>query len=71
MPRFRASTLAIRALGMLALTPVDANAQRVGVNSAVNPDVNGLPPGAPARQLVFGGEVVFKERITESFHWRW
>jgi hypothetical protein len=66
MPRFRASTLALTALGMLALTAVDANAQRVGVNSAVNPDVNGLPPGAPARQLVLGGDVVFKERITTN-----
>jgi hypothetical protein len=40
--------------------------QRVGVNSAVNPDVSGLPPGAPARQLVLGGDVVFKERITTN-----
>jgi len=37
-----------------------------GVNSAVNPDVSGLPPGAPARQLVIGGDVVFKERITTN-----
>jgi hypothetical protein len=66
MPRFRASTLALTTLGMLALTAVDANGQRVGVNSAVNPDVNGLPPGAPARQLVLGGDVVFKERITTN-----
>src|SRR6266851_3998769 len=38
--------------------------QRVGVNAAVNPDATGTPPGAAARRLVLGQEIVFKERIT-------
>ncbi len=38
--------------------------QRVGVNSAVNPDATGIPPGAVPRRLVLGQEVVFNERIT-------
>src|SRR6516162_9794761 len=38
--------------------------QRIGVNSAVNPDVTGIPPGAAPRRLVLGQEVVFNERIT-------
>src|SRR6516164_5968154 len=38
--------------------------QRVGVNSAVNPDATGIPPGATPRRLVLGQEVVFNERIT-------
>jgi len=38
--------------------------QRIGVNSAVNPDVTGMPPGAAPRRLVLGQEVVFNERIT-------
>jgi hypothetical protein len=38
--------------------------QRVGVSSAVNPDVTGIPPGAGPRRLVLGQEVVFNEHIT-------
>ena len=38
--------------------------QRIGVNSAVNPNATGIPPGAAARKLVLGQEVVFNERIT-------
>ena len=38
--------------------------QRVGVNSAVNPDATGAPPGAAPRRLVIGQEIVFNERIT-------
>jgi hypothetical protein len=37
--------------------------ERVGVNSAVNPDATGAPPGQGARRLVIGQEVVFNERI--------
>jgi hypothetical protein len=70
MPLPHSSFLRIPALGALALAAVAGNAgaqqQTVGVNSAVNPDVRGLPPGAPARQLVLGSDVVFKERITTS-----
>src|SRR5271169_73729 len=38
--------------------------QRVGVNSAVNQEATGIPPGAAPRRLVLGQEVVFNERIT-------
>jgi trimeric autotransporter adhesin len=38
--------------------------QRVGVDSAVNPNVTGIPPGALPRRLVLGQEIVFNERIT-------
>ena len=38
--------------------------QRVGVNSAVNPEATGIPPGAAPRRLVLGQDVVFNERIT-------
>src|SRR5437764_5624271 len=61
LPRFAAID------ALLAAVAGSAGAQeRVGVNSAVNPNVSGLPPGAPSRQLVVGGDVVFKERITTS-----
>jgi len=69
MPPLGSSPLRAAAIGVLvfAASASSAGAQeRVGVNSAVNPEVSGLPPGAPARQLVLGGDVVFKERITTS-----
>ncbi len=60
----RAVTLAALLLGTgLAGAPAVAQ-QRVGVSSAVNPDVTGLFPGAAPRRLVLGQEVVFNERIT-------
>jgi len=64
MPWVRSSLLcvALAALALIASSNSAGAQQRVGVNSAVNPDVSGLPPGAPARQLVLGGDVVFKER---------
>src|SRR5215470_3339805 len=40
--------------------------QRVGVNSAVNPNVTGIWPGTPPRRLVLGQDVVFNERITTT-----
>ncbi|HKS89740.1 MAG TPA: FecR domain-containing protein, partial [Stellaceae bacterium] len=40
--------------------------QKVGISGAVNPDVRGTPPGAAARQLVIGQDVVFNERITSA-----
>ena len=63
-PAFRVATLA----GLL-LTAGAAAAQaqqRVGVNSAVNTDAQGTPPGAVTRKLVIGQDVVFNERITTS-----
>jgi hypothetical protein len=40
--------------------------EKVGVNSAVNPEAQGIPPGGAARRLVLGQDVVFNERITTS-----
>ena len=40
--------------------------QRVGVNSAVNPDANGTPPGAATRRLMIGQEVVYHEHIVTT-----
>jgi len=50
---------------LLALmTPELRAQQRVGINSAVNPEASGLAPGGTARRLVIGQEVVFNERIS-------
>jgi hypothetical protein len=60
----RAVSLAALLFGTgLAGAPAVAQ-QRVGVSSAVNPDVTGIPPGAAPRRLVLGQEVVFNEHIT-------
>ena len=40
-----------------------AQAERVGVTSAVNPAAAGTPPGATTRQLVVGEDVNFRERV--------
>lgn len=40
--------------------------ERVGVNSAVNPEATGAPPGAAPRRLVIGQDVVFNEHITTT-----
>lgn len=40
-----------------------ANEQRVGVTSAVNPQASGARPGAAARQLVVGADIIFRERV--------
>ena len=50
---------------LVAAGAVDGWAQeKVGVNSAVNPEAQGTPPGGAARRLVIGQDVVFNERIT-------
>ena len=64
-PRF----FLLRLAGFAALLPVLAASgavaqERVGVSSAVNPEVTGAPPGAAPRQVVIGQDVVFNERIT-------
>ena len=52
---------------LLAAGAFDAMAQeKVGVNSAVNPEALGTPPGGAARRLVVGQDVVFNERITTT-----
>jgi trimeric autotransporter adhesin len=40
--------------------------QRVGIDSAVNPQATGIPPGAVARPLVIGQDVLFNERIATT-----
>jgi len=40
--------------------------ERVGVNSAVNPEATGALPGAAARQLMIGQDVIFNEHITTA-----
>src|SRR6266446_7315433 len=40
--------------------------ERVGINSAVNPQATGALPGAPPRRLVIGQDVIFNERITTT-----
>src|SRR5437588_514776 len=60
----------VRTAGLSALMlVVDTSAlmaQRVGVNSAVNPAAEGTPPGAASRRLVLGQEVVYNERISTT-----
>jgi hypothetical protein len=43
-----------------------AGQQHVGVNSAVNPEATGFPPGGTPRRLVLGQEVVLNERISNG-----
>ncbi len=51
-------------LGSGLAGPAALAQQRVGVNSAVNPNAMGIPPGGLPRRLVLGQDVVFNERIT-------
>ena len=55
----------IVALALVAVGGANAD-ERVGINSAVNPQATGTPPGAATRQLVIGQDVVFKEHINTS-----
>jgi hypothetical protein len=63
----------LHAVGLCALllatgltSPPAGAQQRVGVNSAVNPEATGIPPSASPRRLVLGQEIVFKERVTTA-----
>ena len=59
--------LVLSAALLLAGGAFNAMAQeKVGVNSAVNPEAQGTPPGGAARRLVIGQDVVFNERITTT-----
>src|SRR5262249_34143605 len=51
------------AAAMLTASPGTEAADKVGVNSAVNPDAQGTPPGGSARRLVLGQDVVHNEHI--------
>jgi len=56
---------AVLALASVLMGPAAAQ-QRVGVNSAVNPDASGTPPGAATRQLMIGQEVVYHEHVVTT-----
>ena len=63
MKRLAFSTaLALASVSWLALG-AQADEPRVGVTSAVNPQATGVQPGAAARQLVVGGDIIFRERV--------
>ena len=57
---------ALLAFAICAQSRTAAAEQRVGVNTAVNPDASGTPPGAPTRQLMLGQEVVYHEHIVTT-----
>ena len=65
----RGSAVSVAILVLVALAsmgPAAAAQQRVGVNSAVNPDASGTPPGAATRQLMIGQDVVYHEHIVTT-----
>ena len=69
MPGFALRLLPTAVVAGLLLTggPGALFAQdRVGVNSAVNPEATGTVPGAQARKLVIGQDVIFNEHITTT-----
>src|SRR4051794_31776686 len=49
----------------LAAPPAAAQ-QRVGIDSAVNPQASGTPLGAASRGLAIGQEVLFNERLATA-----
>ena len=63
---FRYGIALVTAMSSAIVGPGLCAQERVGVNSAVNPDATGAPPGSPARRLVIGQPVVFNERITTN-----
>src|SRR5579862_8149820 len=54
---------AIAAVTAMTVAAAPGGAQKVGVNSAVNPDATGTPPGGAQRKLVVGQEVVHNEHV--------
>jgi len=54
---------AIALVAALLGTGFPAHAQQVGVNSAVNPDASGTPPGGATRKLVLGQQIVHDEQV--------
>jgi hypothetical protein len=53
-------------LAHLLAAPPAAAQQRVGIDSAVNPQASGTPPGAASRGLAIGQEVLFNERLATA-----
>ena len=69
MPGFALRLLSVALVAGLLLTGGASGLlaqDRVGVNSAVNPEATGALPGAAARRLVIGQDVIFNEHITTA-----
>ena len=64
--RIAASELRLLPALFALLWALPSLAQQVGVNTAVNPEASGTPPGGALRRLVLGQEVLYKERITTA-----
>src|SRR5260370_19887511 len=69
MPGFARFLLGVAVVAGLLLT-VGTSAllaqERVGVNSAVNPEATGALPGRAPRRLLIGEDVIFNEHITTA-----
>jgi hypothetical protein len=63
MMRFPPRQLFVLLLSLLAAVAAPAVAEDVGVNSAVNTNAIGTPPGGVTRRLVVGQKVVFNEHV--------
>ena len=63
-------TIAVAAtLGLVATvaaSPDAAAQEKVGTNSAVNPNADGTPPNLPTRRLELGQDIVHNERVVTS-----
>ena len=53
-------------LGHVVLAAPGTAQQRVGVDSAINPQATGSPPGGAPRSLAVGQEVLFNERLATA-----
>jgi hypothetical protein len=60
---FRLWTFLVLLSASLTAAAASASAQQVGVNSAVNTNAAGTPPGAATQRLVVGQKVVYHEHI--------
>ncbi len=52
--------------GLVMAVPTAAFSQNVGVVGAVNPTSEGTPPGAAARSLQLGQQIIFREKISTT-----
>src|SRR5215472_3313225 len=63
--RFSALLSPALLIGFLGVSS-PALALRVGVDSAVNPEATGTPPGGAPQRIVLGQDVLFNERIATT-----
>ena len=63
---FRKVAVIVGVAAVFPVMPYAAAQDKVGVNSAVNPQAQGTPPSAPTRRLELGQEVVHDERIVTA-----